>query len=101
MGWLEEGDGDSHLQEPLRHDRLPMEVLAQKMAEEYERGERLVRKLHVLDHLIQAHEGSPAVEVLTNACSACEMILHGHEIEQPCIHDACNRRYRNCKRCIQ
>ena len=55
MEWLEEGDGDSRLQEPLRHDRLPMEVLAQKMSEEYERGERLVRKLHVLDHLIQAH----------------------------------------------
>ena len=63
MEWLEEGDGDSRLQEPLRHDRLPMEVLAQKMSEEYERGERLVRNLHVLDHLIQAHEGSLAVHI--------------------------------------
>ena len=63
MEWLEEGDGNSRWQELLRHDRSPMEVLAHKMSEEYERGERLVRKLHVLDHFIQAHVGSLAVHI--------------------------------------
>ena len=46
-------------------------------------------------------KGGSSAKLLIDSCRPCEMIVHGHKMNQPRIHDAGNRRYGNRKRFVQ